>query len=60
MFPLQMNDTRKDWKCFGCWDKRDSNFTVLSLTGVLGFSTIIFYVGAKKHEKFRHKIQSRT
>lgn len=55
-----MNHTRKDWKYYHCWNDNDANFSVLSLTGVLGFSTFIYYVAVRKHEKYKHNVQSRS
>lgn len=54
-----MNDTRQDWTKHGCNKVKDKNYNVLSLSGFFGFLTFIYYVGVRKHEKYKSKVHSR-
>ena len=55
-----MNDTRRDWTNFDCNKVKEKNYTVLSLSGMFGFLTFIYYAAVRKHEKYRSKLQSRS
>ena len=57
---LQMNDTRRDWTNFDCNKVKEKNYNVLSLSGIFGFLTFIYYAAVRKHEKYKSKIQTRT
>jgi hypothetical protein len=57
---LQMNDTRRDWTIgFDCNKVKEKNYNVLSLSGVFGFLTFIYYAAVRKHEKYKNKIRTR-
>ena len=55
-----MNDTRRDWTNFDCNKVKEKNYNVLSLSGIFGFLTFIYYAAVRKHEKYKSKIQTRT
>ena len=55
-----MNDTRRDWTNFDCNKVKEKNYIVLSLSGMFGFLTFIYYVAVRKHEKYRSKLLSRS
>ncbi|CAB4013158.1 Hypothetical predicted protein [Paramuricea clavata] len=56
-----MNDTRRDWTIgFDCNKVKEKNYNVLSLSGVFGFLTFIYYAAVRKHEKYKNKIRTRS